>query len=997
MANTLITASESNTQADGFLDSPAPSSNGSLFHRRIEFHLARKPFTGFSNGGGDFRLETLNPNSEPQRPGQNQDGDPLALAGKKSDGFEFSETGLDPELSFRITFRRIGAGLENLGNTCFLNSVLQCLTYTEPLAAYLQSGKHQISCRTAGFCALCAIQKHVSRALQATGRILAPKDLVSNLRCVSRNFRNARQEDAHEYMVNLLESMHKCSLPSGVPSESPGAYKKSLVHKIFGGRLCSQVKCMQCSFCSNKFDPFLDLSLEIAKADSLYKALAHFTAKEQLDGGERQYQCQKCKQKVKAIKQLTVYEAPYVLAFHLKRFGSYVSGQKIDKKVEFGPTFDLKPFVTGPYDGDLKYTLYGVLVHAGWSTHSGHYYCFVRTSSGMWYYLDDNKVVQVNERKVLEQKAYMLFYFRDRKNFAPKKPVNIVQKDNLPMNAIGNKAHSSSSKNLKEMIHNIPIEKKLNGAVSSASVDQRGALNACAAKVTMEKEASVQKINGPMMTECNKDTSLESSTNLLPLKDPEKELPVLNLSGGDCLPTSAPSVRGYRETLKLDKAMITTTAGEVSDSNHDRSTKKDLNNSVASPPNYSGHHNPYTKRDLTDSVAMPPNSNEDRSTKKDLSGSVAIPSNCNGTYLSAGDICITEETQSQKSDNNASLRDPSKKNFLVRSLNLTGNEDSRTGGGFPKQSAVSGPRSEKDGDIGQRMVDTRAVELSSLLTTTAISLLRKAVDSNPPKKIKKKLLKCQIKSVHLGSNILFGASLSLRKKNSHKRSKRRHLKVKNLTQNHFLDVNCFPADLGPSTSEKARTICLAGSTPPRRKKMKSRSNMRDDGAVVKNDANCYGDISMSLVDEEFRKTVGHCGNMLATDEQPKKYSSSASVGIQWDARGTNGSNDSRRDTTQNAFTSMLTRGVEETVVARWDGIELPRHQITGSSNPKNASIGYVADEWDEEYDRGKRKKIRSSKNDFSGPNLFQEIASKKAKLNKAKMDQSSSGNRPFRI
>lgn len=109
-----------------------------------------------------------------------------------------------------------------------------------------------------------------------------------------------------------------------------------------------QVKCLQCSFCSNKFDPFLDLSLEIVKADSLYKALAHFTAAEQLDGGEKQYQCQQCRQKVRALKQLTVHKAPQVLTIHLKRFGSH-TGQKIDRRVEFGPTLDLKPFVTGPY------------------------------------------------------------------------------------------------------------------------------------------------------------------------------------------------------------------------------------------------------------------------------------------------------------------------------------------------------------------------------------------------------------------------------------------------------------------------------------------------------------------------------------------------------------------------------------------------------------------------------------------------------------------------
>jgi ubiquitin carboxyl-terminal hydrolase 36/42 len=202
-------------------------------------------------------------------------------------------------------------------------------------------------------------------------------------------------------MVNLLESMHKCCLPSGVPTESPSAYEKSLVHKIFGGRLRSQVtysyylvewidisvmsdcafgigfrgfgkfifvdnvflllfqvKCLQCSYCSNTFDPFLDLSLEIVKADSLHKALANFTAAEQLDGGERQYQCQQCKQKVRALKQLTVHKAPYVLTIHLKRFHSHDPGQKIKKKVHFGTTLDLKPFVSGSYVSEFVFIRY---------------------------------------------------------------------------------------------------------------------------------------------------------------------------------------------------------------------------------------------------------------------------------------------------------------------------------------------------------------------------------------------------------------------------------------------------------------------------------------------------------------------------------------------------------------------------------------------------------------------------------------------------------------
>ena len=112
MSETLLASLGSDIQQSD--PSPASTSSGSsssLFQRKIEFHPARKPFKGFSNGGAaaDFRLETLNPGgggSDQRRSGSGQ----LGSQGKRGEGSEFLENGLDPELSFGITVRKIVRG-----------------------------------------------------------------------------------------------------------------------------------------------------------------------------------------------------------------------------------------------------------------------------------------------------------------------------------------------------------------------------------------------------------------------------------------------------------------------------------------------------------------------------------------------------------------------------------------------------------------------------------------------------------------------------------------------------------------------------------------------------------------------------------------------------------------------------------------------------------------------------------------------------------------------
>ncbi|KAF9578718.1 hypothetical protein BGW38_005349, partial [Lunasporangiospora selenospora] len=310
--------------------------------------------------------------------------------------------------------RPIGPGLNNLGNTCFLNSVLQCLTYTPPLANYLLSNHHSNTCKTTNFCMLCLLEKHVNRCFShSMHEAIAPKVIVGRLRNIGKQFRIGRQEDSHEFARYLIDALQKSCL-IGYDSKLDNRIKETtIIHQIFGGYFQSQVKCMKCGYESNTFETYLDVSLDIRNAESVQKALRDYT-KPDLLTKSNQYKCDKCKVLVDARKQMTIYEAPNILSVHLKRFT--FTGQKINRHVRFESKLELNSVMsTNKKHPELNYSLYAVLVHAGGSCHSGHYYCFVKSSNGIWYSMNDSHVSVVSLQTVLSQNAYMLFYTLDKK------------------------------------------------------------------------------------------------------------------------------------------------------------------------------------------------------------------------------------------------------------------------------------------------------------------------------------------------------------------------------------------------------------------------------------------------------------------------------------------------------------------------------------------------------------------------------------------------------
>ena len=325
-------------------------------------------------------------------------------------------------------------GLANLGNTCYMNSALQCLSHL--IVFHPNNEKFFNECKRANKDSLLYEWFQFQRSMWSNNdkNMINPINLLRRFQklCLEKDlyFSNFMQNDIDEFLTLFLDLLHqgvgRCvemSFSTKVEDEADKInlksnqtwqrfYEKdySYIVENFYSQLLGITSCTDCEYYTTNHDPIQVLSLEIPKdSHSLNCCLSEYMKKYRLDS-ENTWQCDACKNHVRPFKQTRLWKTSDVVFILLKR---YNRNQKIDKYLEYPLTLDLKDYnINYSKNKSNQYSLNGMAIHSG-GLGGGHYYAVCRNYlDDHWYEYNDSQVSRVQEDKLMKYSPYLLVYRR---------------------------------------------------------------------------------------------------------------------------------------------------------------------------------------------------------------------------------------------------------------------------------------------------------------------------------------------------------------------------------------------------------------------------------------------------------------------------------------------------------------------------------------------------------------------------------------------------------
>ena len=317
-------------------------------------------------------------------------------------------------------------GINNLGNSCFINSSLQIFIHCPLFIKKLISKEKVINENTPitfSFYSIC------DTILKTKSKYISIYSFKNILGLKHKSFSGFIQQDSQEFIRLFLEDLSKelneikyntniYRLLSNTDSKSKkmrdqdfhlnfSRREKSIITSIFYAQIVNIYTC-QCKAEIYSFQKILDFPLLFpnkinSNYISLYELLKLHFALEYIDFETK---CDKCQKILKHKKEMKISRPPEILILSLQRI-DLLTGKKLMYKVKFPQKLDIKEFIDKEcgYEQESKYDLFGIINHRG-SLNSGHYYSYIQNENKIWIEFNDSKVCQIKNFS----DCYMLYF-----------------------------------------------------------------------------------------------------------------------------------------------------------------------------------------------------------------------------------------------------------------------------------------------------------------------------------------------------------------------------------------------------------------------------------------------------------------------------------------------------------------------------------------------------------------------------------------------------------